>query len=198
MCAYRAPGQSKSSTAPAVQQKAAGAGGIPTFTIRYLPAGAKEGEGGRMPWVYLGTIYANVNTYKNDDGTERTATAYSGKSRVAEDDPEFNQTRYKLIVTAEIPPSLEIMEGRRVKKTGAKGNDGREFVGIKDAVLIEMKPMLDARKQPKKKHWEGFDAEHGTWQLLPWQSKEEREARQAEWESKKDKPRVSRAEEVFG
>jgi hypothetical protein len=185
-------GATTKSTAAPSQAAKGGNRGVCKYVVGYLPSGAVEGEDGKMPWKNICWIWEQENTDK-DDAT-RTYKTYAGSTMVAEDDPEFLQTKYRMKADAD-GPILVIEEGRRLKKAGARGADGREFAPQKDAKILRMIPSVTQKGKVIPKSWDCEDpVTHDRYRIREYHTKQE-------WNeimAVKDKPRVGGAEAVFG
>jgi hypothetical protein len=172
----------------------------PKWNLRYLPFGATEDAEGKLPWVYLCGIFESVNSSK-DDPTD-TYTTYEGRTRVEADDPDFMQDKWMLKLAGG-RPTLVFQPGKRVKDFSdkpRKAQDGRKWQAEGDKVEVcglEKKGHIDPTRVkwvgevPTGEECKAAQFAGGTFELLVFQSKEEREKRG------KGGPKMD-ASEVFG
>lgn len=177
-----APAASK----PAPVKTAGRQPGVLYKTLRFLPVYAESQEvtndAGetyiKWPWSYLGNFFKELV-----DGKFGQYTRIEMKTRVSEDDPEFTQHRYAIRVDKGTGAfTLTLTEGKRAKVFGdaPKGKDGRKFTQTADLVtLCTLQPVLKKDGTPREGWFEGKDAQGNTYQVIPYESKEERENRKA-------------------
>lgn len=145
--------------------------GVPKYTLRMLPAGSvADEESGKKPWIYLATIWEKESENKKGEKYK----SYSGKTRVAEDDPDFTEDQIKLKVI-DGQPTLCIQKGKRIPDKTNKPNkakDGKMWLATDDETIV---CVLTKEKNPQvNTKFFGDDAEGNRWELLNWKSKEER------------------------
>lgn len=189
---YVAKGTAGKTTAAAPAKAEGGlTRGTCEYTLKFLPSGAVEGEDGRFPWKTIACIWKQKQKSQKDDSEYYS---FSGDSFPVEGDTEFSMTRYKLKADTD-GPFLEILEGRRIKKAGAKSADGRQFTQMGDSKIIRLQPIRNKEGKPIPKAFIGVDeVTKDEYKLAQYRTKEE----WAEWMANKDKPRVSKAEQYFG
>lgn len=179
----KAPASGSTAPTPVYTNVGGGAkskfGGEPKFTLRYLPFGVEKDANGKAPWIYTCTIYEKVQEYDKKDGSgKEIGTTYDGKTYPDKEDPSMTQDKYALKVLGG-QPVLIVHKGHRVRDFSNKPNkaaDGCKWEPTDEAMT------LCQLTQGKPNHFVKFfgtDAEGGTWELLKFESKEEREARKA-------------------
>lgn len=148
------------------------------FDAEELEKTNEKGETYRTwPWVYLCTMFKKLK-----DGKYGAFTQVSGSTEVDEEDPERLQDRYEIRADKDTGNFvLRRTPGQRKKVFGdkPKGKDGCAFDAIGETEdVCTLAPVMKDGK-PREGWYEGDDAKGNSWQVIPYQSKEDREKRKA-------------------
>lgn len=172
---------------PATKTKVtkADAMGVAFKTLRMCPFDAEElekvGDDGNTyktwPWQYLATLFK-----KTKDGKYGAFTVVTGTTMVDENDPDRSQDKYEIKQT-DGNFQLMVTTGYRKKVFGEgklRGKDGCVFEPNADVRMVcLLQPMLKRDGSPRAGWYEGDDEQGNSWQVIPFETKEDREARKA-------------------